>query len=159
IFDGQVVAVGDLDTMEDFYVLANMLQHMAREHGTKTKTKPVIQADGRAVEHRPEPNERLALGILDGVDIAVIFGLKRGIARIEGVDERLLGERRAGVGRRVGATEIEFVQGVADYVAAVLWVAIDELLLEVIDPGEEGFFRGGYWGENTILVSGHEGPR
>ena len=64
VLDGEVVAVGELDVVEDFDVLAEVPEDVAAQHAAEAEAKPVIEAERRAVEHLPEPDERLADGVL-----------------------------------------------------------------------------------------------
>src|SRR3984885_594290 len=89
IFDGEVVAVGELDVVEDFDVLAEMAEDVTTEHAAEAE--PVVEADGGAVEHLPEPDERFADGVLLGVDVAVVFGLESDVAGVEALGESVDG--------------------------------------------------------------------
>src|SRR6266567_1789320 len=63
VADGEIVAVGELDVVEDFYVLAEVAEDVAAEHAAEAEAEPMIEADGGAVEHLPEPDEGLADGV------------------------------------------------------------------------------------------------
>src|SRR5205807_1822466 len=93
VFHRQVVAETDFYPMENLYVLAAMLEDVARQHAPHAEPQPMIQARRRAVKHHPEPYQRLALGIFFGVSVSVIFWFQRRIARIEVSKQRLVSER------------------------------------------------------------------
>src|ERR1700679_1716082 len=82
VFDGEVVAVGELDVVEDFDVLAEVAEDVAAKHAAEAKAKPVVEADGGAVEHLPEPDEGLAFGVFGGGDVPVVLGLKGDVAGV-----------------------------------------------------------------------------
>ena len=96
VFDGQVVTIRDFHAVEYLHVLPNMFQHMLREHGAHAKAEPMVQPHGRAIEHHPEPDEWLARGILRAVHIAVVLRFQGGVAGIETMDQRLLGQGSIG---------------------------------------------------------------
>ena len=56
---------------------------MAAQHTAKAEAEPVIEPDRRAVEHLPEPDERLADSVLLGVDVAVVLGLEGRVSRVK----------------------------------------------------------------------------
>ncbi len=64
VLDGEVVAVGELDVVEDLHVLAKVPEDMTTQHAAKAEAKPVVEAKRRAIEHLPEPDERFANGVL-----------------------------------------------------------------------------------------------
>src|SRR5262249_46647722 len=73
--------------------------------------------------------------------IAVILGLERGVSRIEGVNQRLVGGGLAGSRRLVRPAQIQPVQCVAHHNTAMLGVTVHELLVELLDPLQEGLLR------------------
>src|SRR5579864_4132805 len=158
VLDGEVVAVGNLDAVEDLDVLAAVLEDVARDHGAEAEAQPVIQAGRGAVEHHPEPDEGLALGVLGGVDVAVIFGLKRGVARIETMHRDLVAhgrtERRPGREARPTA-QVQFMQRLADNFTAMVRITVHELAVEPLDPGKEGALRIRLRRKWPVFVSGH----
>src|SRR5205823_3307989 len=108
----------DLDAVEDFHVLAETLKNVFGQHVPQAKTKPMIQAERRAVKHHPEPDQGLALGVARGVDVAIVLRLESGVPRIESMDHRLHSQlRRPRVRAAVWASEIDLVQGIAHYFA------------------------------------------
>ena len=121
VVDGEVVAVGELDVVEDFDVLAEVAEDVAAEHAAEAEAEPVVEADGRAVEHLPEPDEGLADGIFFGVDVAVVLGFEGGVAGVEALDEGVHGEFvvEGCLGRAlIGVAEIELDELVANDLGA-----------------------------------------
>ena len=74
VLDRQVIAEGYFDAMKNLDVLATVFENVAREHGANAISQPVVQAYRRTVIHHPEPDQRLALGIFDGINVSVILG-------------------------------------------------------------------------------------
>src|SRR5580698_10550931 len=134
VFHGEVVAVGHFHAVENLYVLSARLENMASQHGTNPVSQPVVEAGRGAVEHHPEPNQGLALVVLGDINVAVGLWFEGGIARIEGVNQYLLSQRGAGMWRGIWTAEVKLMQRVADHVAAVLGIAVNELLFELVDP-------------------------
>src|SRR5579872_2097363 len=60
VFHRQVISKGDFDPVKDLYVLTDMFEDMAAKHGSHAISEPVVQANGRAIKHHPEPDQRLA---------------------------------------------------------------------------------------------------
>ncbi len=92
VFNGEVVAEGELDAVKDFYIFADVLEDVLAQHGTKTKAEPVVQADRRAVKHLPEIDKRLDGGVLFHVDVAVILALKRGVFGVKRQLQHVVGQ-------------------------------------------------------------------
>ncbi len=134
-----------------------MLEDVAREHGAHPESQPVVDSDRRAVIHHPKPYERFALGIFRHILIAVILGLERGIARIETVHHRALRRRVIRGWRVIRPAKIEFVQRVTHHDAAMLHVAVGELMVKAFDPRHEGFFGVGQGMQVAIFVARHNG--
>ena len=119
--DGEVVAVGELDVVEDFDVLAEVAEDVAAEHAAEAEAEPVVEADGRAVEHLPEPDEGFADGVFFGVDVAVVLGFEGDVAGVEALHEGVHGELvvEGRLGRAaVGMAEVELDEFVADDLGA-----------------------------------------
>ena len=76
VFDCQVVAEGEFHSVKNFHVTAAMLENVAGKHGAHRMPQPVVQAHGRPVIHHPEPDQWLALAILCGIRISVVFRLQ-----------------------------------------------------------------------------------
>ncbi len=93
------------------------------EHAAEAQSQPVIQADGRAVEHLPEPEQRFALGKLFAVGVGEMLGLQGHVFRIEreadDVAGQLGGEREVELAA-VRAAEIKLVELVAHNLGAAL---------------------------------------
>ncbi len=123
VFDGEVVAVGELDVVEDFDVLAEVAEDVPAKHAAEAEAEPVVEADGGAVEHLPEVDQRLAEGVLLGVDVAVVLGLEGDVAGVEGIEEDVSGEL-AGEGSLLAsavlAAQVELDELVADDVGAAV---------------------------------------
>ncbi len=119
----------------------------------------MVQAGGRAVKHHPEPDQRLALGVLLGVHVAVVFRFQGRIARIERVDERLLRQWCVRRGQGPGPPQIQLVQGIAHHDAAVLNVAAGEFLVQLLDPIQELVLRSRQWLQVAIFKTRHGKPR
>ena len=109
VLDGEVVAVGELHVVEDLHAFADVLEDVAAEHAAEAESEPVVEAEWRAVEHLPEPDERLAEGVPLDVDVTVVLGLERGVARVEGLKQNIGGEL-AGE-RGLFASALLFAQG------------------------------------------------
>src|ERR1700722_13815939 len=58
IADGEVVAVGQVDSVMNLDARAEMLKDVAAQHAAKTKSQPVIEAERRPIEHLPKPKKR-----------------------------------------------------------------------------------------------------
>src|ERR1041385_2378847 len=138
--------------MKDFYVTAAMLEDMAREHGAHTKSEPVIQPNWRTVVHHPEPDEWLAFGILCGINIAIIFRLERGIARIERKCHGVAGE--IADWRGIGAVKIELGECIAHNQAPVFGIWIAKLGVEIADPVQERLLSLRRRAKIAVIVSG-----
>ena len=63
VADRKVVAVGEVDAVVDFHAGAHVVEDVAAQHAAEAQSQPVIQPDRRAVEHLPEPEQRLALRV------------------------------------------------------------------------------------------------
>ncbi len=156
VFDGEVVAVRNLHAVENLDVLADVLEDVFGQHGTHAKAQPVIQAGGRAVKHHPEPDQGFALGVFLRVHVAIVFRLQRRVARIETVNQRLLGQRDIRARRGPGPSQVQLVQCVAHYDAAVLDVTVGKLLFQLLDPLQELFFGRGLRQHIAIVVTRHK---
>src|SRR5690349_11871970 len=84
----QVVAKRPLDEVPAFEVLTDAAEDERREHAAETMAEQGVLPEWRAIEHLPQPSYRLALGITFGVDVGVVLGFGRDVARIEGVHGR-----------------------------------------------------------------------
>src|SRR5579884_522641 len=71
--------------MEELHVLADVLEHVARDHIAHAVSKPVIQTERRTVEHHPEPDQWFPRLVFFRIDVAVVLGFKSDVARIEGM--------------------------------------------------------------------------
>src|SRR5580698_5331796 len=84
VFDGEVVAKGELDVVKDLYVVPDVLEDVPAKHGAETKAKPMIEPERRAIEHLPKIDQRFALGVSNRVHVAVVFRLQCDVARVQG---------------------------------------------------------------------------
>jgi len=159
VFKGEVVAEGELDTVIDLDVVADAFENVLAEHGAEAEAEPVIERDGGAVEHAPEPDERLDDGVAVGIDIAVVLGLEGDVGGVKGeledVEGQLGGESEVEA-PAVGTAEKELVEIVAHDFAAKDNVGVaGEFVVEVVDPAVEDFF-GFAGGLNlAVLIAGH----
>jgi hypothetical protein len=159
VFKGEVVAEGELDAVVDLYVFADAFEDVLAEHGAQAEAEPVVESDGRAVEHAPEPDEGLDEGVALGVDVAVVLGLEGDVGGIEGELEDIegeLGDEGEVEASAVGAAEHELMEIVANDFAAEGDVGVaGELVVHRIDPAGEDFF-GFAGGLNlAVLIAGH----
>src|ERR1700679_4016984 len=125
-----------------------MAEEVAAKHAAETEAEPVIEADGRAVEHLPEPDERLVDGVFFVVDVAVVLGLEGDVAGIEVLHEGVHGELvvEGRLGRTaVGTAEVELDELVADDLRADFWLGVaGEFVVEAGEPATvDGFGFGG----------------
>ena len=81
--DGQVVAVGEVHAVIDFNARAHAGKKIAAQHGAEAQAQPVVGSDGRAVEHLPEPEQRLAHGEPLRVHVGKVLGLGRYVFRVQ----------------------------------------------------------------------------
>ncbi len=61
-----------------------MVEDVAGEHAAESQTEPQVQADGRAIKHLPEPDERFAdgeFGLVDFAEVVCFDGHVLGIER------------------------------------------------------------------------------
>src|SRR4051812_41812073 len=90
---------------------------MAAKHAAEAKTEPDVQADGRPVEHFPEPDEGLANGEFNWIDIREIFSVQGDVLRVErkaeDVARKFAGEGDVGFGA-MGTAEIKLVELITD---------------------------------------------
>ena len=141
--------------MEDFHILAAMLEDVPCKHGSHPVPQPVVQPHGRAVIHHPEPDQWLAFAVLHHVNVAIRLRFERAITRIERVHQSLLRQRSRRPWRRVGTSKVKLVQRIARNLAAMLWITIHELPVELVDPLEETLFRLRSRIQNAVFVSRH----
>jgi hypothetical protein len=138
VFDGEVVAVGELDVVEDFDVLAEVPEDVAAKHAAEAEAEPVVQAEGGAVEHLPEPDERLADGVLLGVYVTVVLRFERDVAGVEALGQGVHGELAVEHGLdvpAVGTAEVDLVEFVADDLGAAFGRLLPgELVVEFGEP-------------------------
>jgi hypothetical protein len=143
-------------------VLAEVTEDVAAEHAAKAEAEPVVEAEGRAVEHLPEPDEGLANGVLFGVDVAVVLGLECSVARVEAFGESVDGElvvegrlRRAAI----GPAKIELDEFVADDLGADLGFGVaSEFVVEASEPATVDCFGFRARLEFAVHVCGHWVP-
>src|SRR6202789_43977 len=159
VADGEGVAVGELDVVEDLDVLAQMAKDVATQHAAKAEPQPVIESNRRAVEHLPEPDERLAKRIFFWIDVAVILRLEGCVTRVEALNQGVHGE--FAVEGRIAAdavrmTEVELKELIAnDLGAAVRRLVAGEFFVEFGRPAAE---KGSGFGGRVavaILVDRH----
>src|ERR1700677_752462 len=117
------------------------------------------ESNRRAVEHLPEPDERLAKRIFFWIDVAVILRLEGCVARVEALDEGVHGELAIEGGIAAAAvrmTEVELKELIANNLgAAVRRLVAGEFFVEIGQPAAvDGFGFGGRL-EFAILVDGH----
>src|SRR6202008_2415976 len=61
VLDRPVIAVGEDDPGKDPHPAPHPGEQVAPQHAAEAQAKPMIEPDRRAVEHLPEPQERLWL--------------------------------------------------------------------------------------------------
>ncbi len=83
VADRQVVTKRPFDEVPALEILAHGFEDQRREHATKTMTEKRIEAEWRTIEHLPQPDKRLALGVEFRIDVGIVFGLGRDVARID----------------------------------------------------------------------------
>ena len=84
VFDGEVVAVGELDVVEDFDVLAEVTEDAAasmQRNGSRQWLRPTGERSNIA-----RTRLGLADGVFFGVDVAVVLGLEGGVEGVEALD-------------------------------------------------------------------------
>ena len=147
VANGEVVAVGKIDAVMDFDSRAHVVKDMAAQHATETQTQPVVEADGRAVKHLPEPEEGLAPCKALAVDLGEVAGFEGNVFRIERKTENVawqLGREGEIELSAVWASQIELIELVADNLRAALRRTVaNELIVEKLEPAAIDFFRFG----------------
>ena len=144
VADGEFVAVGEVDTVVNFYAGAHVVEDVAREHASEAESEPNIQTDCAPVEHFPKPDEWFADGELHRIHIAEVFGIEGYVLGIEGKAEdvagELAGEGNIGLGP-VRTPKVELMKLVANDFSTALGRAVAiELLVEEADPAAKYFF-------------------
>jgi hypothetical protein len=119
----------------------------------------VVESDRGAIEHAPEPDERLEKGVALGVNITIVFGLQSNVGGIEGELEDVEGEL-GGEGKveasAMRTTEHELMQIVADDLAAEGDVLVTrELVVEGIYPAGVDFFGFASRFDLSVLIARH----
>ena len=141
----EVVAVGQIDAVKDLYARAQMLKDVPAQHAAETQSQPVVQPDGRAVEHLPEPEQRFALGVALPVHVGVVLRLQRHVCRIERKRQRSAWQLRGKVhGRlaRVRTAQIKLVKLVAHNLGAALGRAVaNQFVVKKLQPAAIKLFR------------------
>ncbi len=132
---------------------------MPSQHVAEAEAQPVIEAERGAVEHLPEPDERLAGSVLSGIDVAVVLGLEGGVAGVEGLGENVGGEfggEMDGETSAVGTAKVKLGEFVADDLgAAVDRLVAGELAVEMREPAEIDGFGFGARFEIAVGVDWH----
>src|ERR1700722_3460559 len=159
VADGEVVAVGQVDSVMNFDACAEMLEDVAAQHAAKTQSQPVIEAERRAVEHLPEPEQGFAAREAFAVDFSVVLSFEGHVQRVEREIDYVagqLGAEREIEFAAVGPTQIDLRQLVAhDLAAALLGAVLQELFVEKANPATIDFFGfGGGMGDGN-LGGGH----
>jgi hypothetical protein len=118
----------------------------------------VVESDGGAVEHLPEPEQRLAGIVLIGVGVGEVLGLEGYVFRVQGEADYVAGQL-GGEGEvelaPVRTAQVELVELVAhDFGAAFRGAVTDELIIEKLEPAAVDFFcfRRGM---GDVVVRGH----
>jgi hypothetical protein len=101
--------------------------------------------DGRAVEHLPEPQQRLAHGELLRVHVGKVLGLKSHVFRVQRKADDVAGQLGGQLQielAAVRAAQVELVKLVAHNLGAALrGVVAGELLIEKLNPAAVDLFR------------------
>ena len=123
---------------------AHLGEEMAAEHAAEADAQPVIEADGRAVEHDPEPEQGLGAGEALAVDVGIVLCFEGDVAgverELEDVERELAGEGEVELAA-VGTAEVELEELVADDLGAALGgLMAGELLVEEGDPAAVELF-------------------
>jgi hypothetical protein len=144
LFDGQIIAVGQVNAVVDFDPGADAGEEVAAQHTAEAHAQPVVGTDGRTVEHLPEPEQRLALGELLGIGVGKVLGLQGHVFRVqrerEHVAGQLRGERQVELAA-VRAAQVELVELVAHNLgAAFRCLVAGELVIEKLDPAAVDLF-------------------
>ena len=109
--------------MVNLYACAHVLKDVAAQHAAKTQAEPVIEADGRAVEHLPEPEQRFAGSEFFAIDFGEVPGLQSDVLGIERETDDVSGQLRSESEiefAAVGTAKIELVKLVAHDFGAAL---------------------------------------
>ena len=138
VFDAEVVAVGEFDAVVDADAFTHLGKEMPAEHATKADTEPVIEADGRAIEHDPEPEQWFRARETVAVDVGVVLGFEGDVAGVERELEDIEGQF-AGEGEvqlsAMGTAEVELKELIADDLGATFGrLMAGELLVEEANP-------------------------
>ena len=159
IVDGEIVAVGELDSVIDCHAFAHFGEEVAAQHAAKADAQPVIETNGRAVEHHPEPKQGLGTGEAFFVHVGVVLGFQGDVARVErelqDVEWQLAGEGEVELAA-MGTAKIELEELVAhDFCAALGGLVAGELFIEEGDPAAVELFGFGLGlGEAGRLLCG-----
>src|ERR1700722_20074159 len=123
---------------------ADMLKDVTAQHAAKTQSQPVIEAERRAIEHLPEPEQGLAAQEAFAVDFSVVLSFEGHVQRVEREIDYVagqLGAEREIEFAAVGPTQIDLRQLVAhDLAAALLGAVLQELFVEKANPATIDFF-------------------
>ena len=142
-----------------------MVEDVPPQHAAEAQSEPEVQPDRRAVEHLPEPEQRLANGELCFVDAAEVLRLERDVLWVEGqtqdVARQFAGQRDIGFAA-VRPAQVELVKLVAHDFRAPLGRAVPvELLVKEADPAAKDFFGlgcrmglivGAGWGLGLVAI-------
>ena len=119
----------------------------------------MVDPDGRAVEHLPEPQQRLALGKEFGIGIGKVLGLQRHVLRVqrerEHVSRQLRGKRQIQLAA-VRTSQIKLAKLVAhDLGAALRGLVTGELFIEKLNPAAINLFSFGGGMRGVVLCLFH----
>ena len=83
VADLQVVAVSDLHAVEDLHVVAAAREHALGQHAAEQHAQVQVASKRTQVELDPQPVQRLQRLVAGAVDVLVVLGLERCVARVE----------------------------------------------------------------------------
>ena len=92
VADFDVVATRELHLLKGFEVLSAAAENPLGQESAERDPQLDVLSQSRAIEHLPQPLERLDLRILVEVDLAVVLGLQCHIPRIQLIEGDLGGQ-------------------------------------------------------------------
>ena len=134
VLNAEVVTVGEFDAVVDADAFTHLGEEMPAEHAAEANAEPVIESDGRAVEHDPEPEQWFRPRKTVAVDVGVVLGFEGDVAgvkrELEDVEGQFAGEGEVELAA-MGTAEVELEELVADDFSASLGgLMAGELLVE-----------------------------
>ena len=96
VSDLQIVSERELDVVERFEVVATFPKNPPRQNPAELDPQMHVFGHGTAVEHLPEPDERLDWLVKPKVDLSVILGLQRHVSGVHLCERDLRRDRERG---------------------------------------------------------------